>query len=297
MQSALNEYLRHLEVEKQASPCTVRAYRADLTQAIDFFRTRLDTPEPRPEQLTADLVRAFVASLSERGYAGSTVQRRLAAVRSWCRFLFLCGLLTAQPALSVSGPRGNRPLPHFLSRAEVLRLLDAPPANTPRGLRDRAILETLYSAGLRVSELIGLNVEDLDWDAGTALVRGKGRKERLGLLGPPAVAALQRWLLVRPQFAEAIDDSALFLNRDGTRLTAREVGRRLKGYARRVGLDARTCPLSLRHSFATHLLDAGADLRGVQELLGHRLVRTTRIYTHVSTYRLRGSYQRAHPRP
>src|SRR5207302_1826876 len=196
------------------------------------------------------------------------------------------------------GPRQDRKLPHFVQRDDMLRLLATPPADEPLGVRDRAILETLYSAGLRVSELTGLDVDDVDLDGGLATVRGKGRRDRLAMLGPPALAAGrlglgQRAVIVarrsRPQ-------PALFLNRSATRLSSRSVGRLLEKYLAVAGLDPRTSPHTLRHSFATHLLDAGADIRSVQELLGHRSLSTTQIYTHVTTQRLRDSYHQAHPR-
>jgi integrase/recombinase XerC len=294
----LAEYLRHLALEKNASEHTVKSYREDLTQAVEFFRTRLGSQTPRAEQLTTRLLRAHLAWLSEQGYARSTIARRLAAVRSWCRFLCRQGTLTSNPSLGLRGPRQDRCLPHFVSRDDMKRLLETPPADTPSGLRDRAILETIYSAGLRVSELTGLNVEDVELAEGMATVRGKGRKERLALLGPQAVAAIRAWLAERQKLAgpRAVHQPALFLNRGGTRLTTRSVGRLLAKYLAQAGLDPRTSPHTLRHSFATHLLDAGADIRGVQELLGHRSLATTQIYTHVSTQRLRESYHKAHPR-
>ncbi len=298
MQEALAEYLRHLSLEKNASAHTVKSYREDLTQAIDFFCTRLGNQALRPEQLTTRLLRAHLAWLSEQGYARSTIARRLAALRSWCRFLCRQGILATNPALGLRGPRQDKRLPHFVSREDMTRLLEAPPTATPLGLRDRAILETLYSAGLRVSELTGLNVEDVELCDGVARVRGKGRKERLALLGPPAVAAIQRWLPERQNLAgpRAAHQPALFLNRNGTRLSSRSVGRLLEKYLALAGLDPRTSPHTLRHSFATHLLDAGADIRSVQELLGHRSLATTQVYTHVNTQRLRDSYHKAHPR-
>jgi integrase/recombinase XerC len=208
------------------------------------------------------------------------------------------GTLNNNPALGLRGPRQDKKLPHFVSREDMARLLETPPSATPLGLRDRAILETLYSAGLRVSELTGLNVGDVDLDDGLATVRGKGKRERLAMLGPPAAAALNRWLPERQNLAgsRAVNQPALFLNRNGTRLSSRSVGRLLEKYLAQAGLDPRTSPHTLRHSFATHLLDAGADIRGVQELLGHRSLATTQIYTHVSTQRLRDSYHKAHPR-
>ncbi len=298
MDEALAEYLRHLALEKNASAHTVKSYREDLTQAVEFFRTRLGQQTPRVEQLTTRLLRAHLAWLSEQGYARSTIARRLAAIRSWCRFLCRQGALSANPATGLRGPRQDKRLPHFVSREDMTRLLEAPPAATPLGLRDRAILETLYSAGLRVSELTGLNVEDVELRDGVAMVRGKGRKERLALLGPPAIEAIEKWLPERHNLAgpRALQQPALFLNRSGTRLSTRSVGRLLEKYLAQAGLDPRTSPHTLRHSFATHLLDAGADIRSVQELLGHRSLATTQVYTHVSTQRLRESYLKAHPR-
>jgi integrase/recombinase XerC len=297
MHEALAEYLHHLGLEKNASPHTVKSYREDLTQALDFFRARLGD-SARPEQLSTRVVRAYLAWLHEQGYAKSTVARRLAAVRSWCRFLCRQGALKVNPADGLRGPRQDRPLPHFVQRDDMLRLLETPPAGEPLGVRDRAILETLYSAGLRVSELTGLNVEDVDLDGGCATVRGKGRRERLALLGPHAVAALRLWLGQRAVIVarRRREQPALFLNRSGTRLSSRSVGRLLEKYLAMAGLDPRTSPHTLRHSFATHLLDAGADIRSVQELLGHRSLSTTQIYTHVTTQRLRESYHQAHPR-
>ncbi|HKI30880.1 MAG TPA: tyrosine recombinase XerC [Gemmataceae bacterium] len=298
MDEALAEFLRHLALEKNASPHTVKSYREDLTQALDFFRTRLGQQNPAPDRLTPRVLRAYLAWLHERGYAKTTVARRVSAVRSWCRFLCRQGALSANPADSLRGPRQDKNLPHFLGVEELLRLLDAPPADTPLGLRDRAILETLYSAGLRVSELTGLNVEDVDLAEGLATVRGKGRRERLALLGPPALASLRLWLDARAAVVGGLQrpPPALFLNKNGSRLSSRSVGRLLEKYLKQVGLDPRTSPHTLRHSFATHLLDNGADIRSVQELLGHRSLSTTQIYTHVTTHRLQESYQKAHPR-
>jgi integrase/recombinase XerC len=297
MQEALAEFLRHLGLEKNASAHTVKSYREDLNQALDFFRGKLGTQALRADQLSTRLLRAYLAWLHEQGYARSTIARRLAAVRSWCRFLCRQGVLSANPAAGLRGPRQDKKLPHFLGREDVVRLLEAPPADTPLGRRDRALLETLYSAGLRVSELTGLDIADLDLEAGLATVRGKGRRERLALLGPPAVAALTDWLGQRQAVSgRAASQAALFLNRHGTRLSVRSVGRLLEKYLALAGLDPRTSPHTLRHSFATHLLDAGADVRSVQELLGHRSLGTTQIYTHVTTQRLRDSYHKAHPR-
>jgi integrase/recombinase XerC len=327
MQQALAEYLRHLAVEKNASAHTIKSYREDIGQAIEFFRTRLGD-NPRPEQATTRILRAYLAWLHEQGYAKTTVARRLAAVRSWLKFLCRQGMLTANAAAGLRGPKQDKKLPHFLSEADLERLLAAPPADGPLGIRDRAILETLYSAGLRVSELVGLNIDDLD--DGLATVRGKGKRERLVILGNAARASLQTWLDARPKILPqartraseragskrsplpsgekgrgegastpaplAPHHTPLFLNRRGGRLTTRSVARLLEKYLKQAGLDPRTSPHTLRHSFATHLLDRGADIRSVQELLGHRSLTTTQIYTHVTTGRLQNSYQKAHPR-
>jgi integrase/recombinase XerC len=296
MEEGLAEFLRHLALEKNASAHTVKSYREDLTQALDFFRQRLGSQSPAAAQLSTRLLRAHLAWLHEQGYAKTTVARRLAAVRSWCRFLCRQGTLDANPADGLRGPRQNRKLPHFLSEDELARLLAAPRADTPLGLRDRAILETLYSAGLRVSELTGLDLGDIDLDSGLATVRGKGKRERIALLGPPALEALQSWQAARQTLEGPRTKLAMFLNKNGSRLTSRSVGRLLEKYLVLAGLDPHTSPHTLRHSFATHLLDRGADIRSVQELLGHRSLGTTQIYTHVTTTRLHDSYQQAHPR-
>jgi integrase/recombinase XerC len=295
MDQALADFLRHLGLEKNASAHTVKSYREDLTQAVAFFRERAAV---RPDQINTRLLRAFMAWLHDQGYARTTISRRIAAVRSWCRFLCRQGVLQKNPADGLRGPKLDRKLPHFLNKVDVDRLLAAPLADTGLGLRDRAILETLYSAGLRVSELVGLELDDLDLAEGIATVRGKGKKERLALIGGAAKQAIALWLEARTALLESIGrrSDAVFLNRNATRLSTRSVGRLLLKYLHRVGMDPRTTPHTLRHTFATHLLDAGADIRGVQELLGHKNLTTTQIYTHVSTQRLQDSYRKAHPR-
>jgi integrase/recombinase XerC len=297
MEEALAEFLRHLAIEKNASVHTVKSYREDLNQALEFFHSRLQGKALEPAQLTTRLLRAYLAWLHEQGYAKTTMARRIAAMRSWCRFLCRQGLLAVNPADGLRGPRQERKLPHFLSEQDLARLLQTPPADTLLGIRDRAILETLYSAGLRVGELTGLNLADVDMESGLAIVRGKGKRERLALFGPPALGALGRWLEERAAVSpRARSQTAIYLNKNGTRLTTRSVGRLLQKYLAQAGIDPRTSPHTLRHSFATHLLDRGADIRSVQELLGHRSLTNTQIYTHVTTHRLRESYHKAHPR-
>jgi integrase/recombinase XerC len=298
LEQGLAEFLTHLGLEKNASDKTVKSYREDLTQALTFARDKLKKNHIDPADWTTRLVRAFVAWLHEQGYAKSTVARRLAAVRSFGKFLCRQGVLIENPAKSVRGPRQERKLPHFLTVLDVQKLLAAPPAADWIGRRDRAILETLYSAGLRVSELVALDVPDTDLNDGVVTVRGKGKKERLALLGPQALKAISGWVTDRSAILDRLrkESPAVFLNKDGGRLTTRSVGRLLTKYLRLAGLDPRTTPHTLRHSFATHMLDAGADIRGVQELLGHKSLNTTQIYTHVTTQRLQETYKKAHPR-
>lgn len=298
-EEALADFLRHLALEKNASEHTVKSYREDLAQAATFFAGR-NGGRAAIEHMNTRSIRAFQVWLHEQGYAKTTIARRLAALRSFFRFLCREGTMQSNPAGGLRGPRLDKPLPHFLAVDAIERLLEAPPSTTPLGLRDRAILETLYSAGLRVSELTGLNQADIDLDSGLATIRGKGKKERLALLGTPALKALKTWLDARGKAlngkAASKVNGAIFLNKNGTRLTSRSVGRLLEKYLAQAGLDRRTSPHSLRHSFATHLLDRGADIRGVQELLGHRSLATTQIYTHVTANRLQEGYQKAHPR-
>ncbi len=296
MHEAVDAFLRYLRFERNASPLTLKSYSEDLRSLLAFLEQELGRVPPL-DRVSVGLLRRYLASLHEQGYARTTVARRLASLRSFFRYCCREGWLETNPAQVLRNPRVGRKLPHFLTADQVARLLEAPPVNTPLGLRDRALLETLYSAGLRVAELVGLNVEDWDQDANILRVRGKGRKERIAPVGRYAAEALRRWLQVRQPADDAGPDdrAALFLNRFGRRLTTRSVGRILEKYLKQVGLDTVTSPHTLRHSFATHLLDGGADLRSVQEMLGHKSLTTTQIYTHISTRRLREAYEKAHP--
>ena len=302
MDEALAEFLRSLALEKNASELTVKSYREDLTQAIGFFREKYTGQKLSPDQITSRHLRAFMVWLHEQQYAKTTIARRTAAVRSWFKFLCRQGSVTANPAEGLRAPRQDKKLPHFLSEGSLDQLLQAPPADCVFGLRDRAILEMLYSAGLRVSELTGLNLGDVDLDAGMATIRGKGKKERLAFFGAASLKALNVWLQARLAVLAEKNGihgkkiEAVFLNKHATRLTSRSVGRLLEKYLAQAGMDPRTSPHTLRHSFATHLLDHGADIRSVQELLGHSSLATTQIYTHVTTQRLKDSYDKAHPR-
>ena len=298
LEQAFAEFLSHLGLERQTSAHTVKSYREDLTQALAFLRDHLKKPAVEPRDWTTRTLRAFVAFLHEKKYAKTTIARRLAAVRTFGKFLCRQGVLATNPADALRGPRPDKPLPHFLTVDDIGKLLSAPPTQTKLGRRDHALLEVLYSAGLRVSELCGLNTDDLDLSDGVCTIRGKGKKERLALLGDHAIAALRTWLADRADVLRGSNKSttAVFLNKLGGRLSTRSVGRLLVKYLRKAALDPRTTPHTLRHSFATHLLDNGADIRGVQELLGHKSLTTTQVYTHVTTARLQKSYHKAHPR-
>ena len=297
MRRMLGRFLRYLDVERNASDLTIKSYREDLVSLAEYLEEATGSC-PQPSRITTIDLREYVAAMSEAGYAKSSVSRRLASMRSFFKFAQREGAVDENPAKPLRNPRRSRTLPHFLSSSELNDLLEAPPASEPAGLRDRAILETMYSAGLRVSEAVGLNDGDVDFDEGILRIRGKGKRERLAPLGSFAKRALKRWLSKRQLATDQTSgaDAPVFVNRFGRRLTTRSVGRMLEKYLKLAGLDLRTSPHSLRHSFATHLLDQGADIRSVQELLGHKSLATTQIYTHVSTARLREVYERAHPR-
>lgn len=297
MRRAITKFLQHLRVERGASEHTLKSYREDLFALAEYLRDEQENC-PAPANISVFDLRSYVSALHEAGYARSTIARRLASLRSFFRFGQREGWAKHNPATALRNPRKTRHLPHFLTTDEVGKLLSAPPKSESLGLRDRAILETLYSAGLRVSELVGMNDGDMDMESGVVRVRGKGRRERLAPIGSFATRALGDWLAVRklsPQEPQG-RDAPVFVNRFGRRLTTRSVARMLEKHLAATGLDHRTSPHTLRHSFATHLLDRGADIRSVQELLGHKSLVTTQIYTHVSTANLRAAYEKAHPR-
>jgi integrase/recombinase XerC len=297
MRPQIGQFLQYLRVERGASPHTLKGYREDLHALVDYLADE-DGRCPAPGSITTGELRGFVSALHEAGYAKSSISRRLASVRSFLKFGQREGWAPSNPAKALRNPRRGRTLPHFISTDEVGKLLAAPKGDSAAAARDRAILETLYSAGLRVSELVGLCDGDLDFAAGIVRVRGKGRKERLAPIGSYAARALKQWLAVRKLSPREKTgrDAPVFTNKFGTRLTTRSVARMLEKYLKETGLDSRTSPHTLRHSFATHLLDRGADIRSVQELLGHKSLVTTQIYTHVSTANLKAAYEKAHPR-
>ncbi|MGH2630434.1 MAG: site-specific tyrosine recombinase XerD [Actinomycetota bacterium] len=296
-----SRYLDHLTVERGLSPNTLAAYRRDLHRYLSFLAAR-DVTEP--SQVDEATVRSFLASVSastygedERPYRATSVARSLSSVRSFHRFLVRDGVVDHDPATSIAQPKLPRSLPHPLAVDEVARLLDAPDRETPAGLRDRAILELLYGAGLRVSELTGLDVDDVDLDEGAVRVLGKGGKEREVPLGRYAREAVAAYLTrARPSLVAGSARGALFLNQRGGRLSRQSCDRMIRAAARAAGIDRHVSLHTLRHSFATHLLEGGADVRVVQELLGHASVATTQIYTLVTREHLREVYYSSHPR-
>ena len=294
--AAADHFLASLRAERDVSPHTLNAYRSDLDQFTEWSaRGRLTDIR----KLDRRHLRRYVSYLVERRYARRTVARKVSAVRSLLKWAVMHDLIPASPAEDLGVPKLDRPLPKGLRAADALRLLKLPPSDEPVGLRDRALLELLYGSGLRVAELCGLDVDDVDLRASTVLVTGKGRKQRRVPISDPARDAIAAYLPCRAWFLEKgrekTDGSALLLNQRGRRLDQRSVRAALTRYSKAEGLPP-ISPHGLRHSYATHLLDGGADLRAVQELLGHENLATTEIYTHVSTERLRAVYEQSHPR-
>lgn len=392
-------FLRYLAVERNFSDYTIKSYREDLEAWLEYELAARDGVCPRPDQISVLELRGYLSAMREADYSKATISRRLASLRGFYKFGEREGWAVENPAAALRNPRGRRPLPRVMSTDDVLKLLSAPPEDDPLGLRDRAILETIYSAGLRVGELVGLNFSDVVLDEDLLKVRGKGRRERFAFLGTFAKEAILRYLLTsrrylrvasaergrrnRDYFAAASppspeerafvalfvrsasasplpgfpnlpnllassnfadltgsprpfaspDDADLsapaaetaasppstvpfvdfqnpaarrrweaflaepiFVNKNGGRLNVRSIGRKLDAYLQETGLDSKASPHTLRHCFATHLLDSGADIRSIQELLGHKNIVTTQIYTHVSTASLRAIYEKSHPR-
>lgn len=293
--SPKDDFLRHLRFERNLSAHTVRAYEGDLERFAAFMggEGRL-----LAEDVTLASLRRYLASLHSDGYEKSSVARTLACLRTFYDYFVRAGLLEDNPVRSVRTPRLDQKLPHFLEEDEVARLLETAAAPDFTDRRDRALMEVLYGGGLRVSEATGLNLADLQPDEGLARVRGKGGKERLSPLGREASRAVEAYLPERVRRLARLDrdTDALFVNKNGTRLNVRSVRRILERRASLAGIRKPLTPHTLRHSFATHLLNRGADLRAVQELLGHANLTTTQIYTHVTTHRLKEVYDRAHPR-
>lgn len=290
----LDDYVAFLERERKKSAATLRAYAADLRG----FSAWLEEQQVALASVRRPQLRRYLVELEQQGLAAASVQRKLASLRGLFGWLHQQGHVAKDPAKLIKGPKAPKRVPTFLTTPDVDKLLAQPFDDTPQGLRDRAILESLYSTGCRVSECAGMDLHALDLTEGTARVMGKGDKERIALLGAPALEAVRAWLPARQRVLadnQLGDHGALWLNRRGRRLSARWIFETVVARARQADLSTRLTPHGLRHSFATHLLDRGADLRTVQELLGHARLVTTEIYTHVSIGRLRSVYDQAHP--
>lgn len=323
----IQEFINYLKFEKHFSSHTAKCYGADLEQFAGFV-TQQSTGETtgcpaaggNPWEgstaatatatqvqvnldellLSVDVnsIRRFMADLGQHQYSKSTTARKLATLRSFYKFLVKRNYLSSNPVTTIKTPKQEKKLPKFLEYEQVMRLLNTPPANTWLGARDRAILEVLYSTGMRVSELVGLNMDDVDFLSEVIHIRGKGKKERLCPIGSSALQSIQNYIEFRNRRMasdSAFDSKVLFANKHGKRLSTRSVRRKMDKYLIESGLDPSISPHTLRHSFATHMLNNGADLRSVQELLGHQSLSTTQIYTHVTTSRMNEQYQKAHP--
>jgi len=293
MQEIFNRYINHLQAERNASAYTIRNYRADL---LDFFRFLKEKKVATLDEVDRHVLRDYLAHLVRRGIVKASIARKLSAIRSFYRYLMREKIIEANPIKTVSSPKLDKRLPSFLTVDEVKKLLEAPNLSTPQGLRDRALLELLYASGLRVSELVSLELGQINLESNEIRVWGKGSKERVVLMGEPAAEALKVYLEQgRPKLIGIKKSNALFLNRYGQRLPERAVQKILEQYTAKAGLKKRVHPHMLRHTFATHLLDGGADLRVVQELLGHERLSSTQIYTHVTKKQARKVYLAAHP--
>lgn len=319
-------FLDYLSLEKRFSEYTAKCYGADLRQFADFLIERSGDGSVHDQDtfgqqgdvastalatqsavqidqllIAADVntIRTYLALLNEKQYSRATVARKLATLRSFYKFLVKRNQIGSNPVAVVRTPRQEKKLPRFLEYEEVKRLLETPPTNNWLGSRDKAILETLYSTGIRVSELVALNMEDVDFLGEVVHVRGKGKKERIAPIGSSALQAIQHYMEFknkRAQNNENFDSKVLFVNKHGQRLSTRSVRRKMDKYLKMAGLDPAISPHTLRHSFATHMLNSGADLRSVQELLGHQSLSTTQIYTHLDTTKLKEVYKDSHPR-
>jgi len=294
----LEAFLHHLEAVRDLSPHTLRAYAGDLMRLVAGLE---DGGVTRAEEVDLFALRRHLATLKDQGLDPRTLARRISSTRAFFRWLTAEGRTTSNPAAALRLPRRRHTLPQVLTKDEIGRLLAAPEGEDWAGKRDRALLETLYSTGARVAEAASLDLADLDLDEGTALLRGKGRRERIAGLGKPCVEALRDYLTSLPRTTLDLrrppkDQRAVFRNARGGRLTTRGMALRLATHLATAGLSSEVSPHTLRHSFATHLLEAGANLREVQELLGHKSIASTQIYTHLTLDRLMRIYEQAHPR-
>jgi len=292
----IDKFITYLKVERESSPYTIVNYSVDLKDFNKFLNPKSDDKaegqgEFEISKIDYLLLRKYLAYIKTKGYSKRTVARKLASLRSFFRFLYKEGYIKVNPITSLSTPKLDKKLPIFLDEKEAVKLVEAPRGRDPGSLRDKAVLETLYSTGIRVGELVGMNVENIDFISGVVKVCGKGKKERLAPIGDKALRSIRGYLDKRKRNSKAV-----FLNKSGARITDRGIRRIVGKYIHIASLRENVSPHTLRHSFATHLLNKGADLRSVQELLGHANLSTTQIYTHVTTERLKSVYEKAHPR-
>jgi integrase/recombinase XerC len=323
--AVIEQFLNYLKFEKRFSEHTAKCYGADLTQFAEFLlsgghgspsdgissglpgagtATAVATQteqeiDQRLLAVDANEARSYLGYLNEKAYSKATIARKLATLRSFYKYLVKTNRSSVNPLNAIRTPKQEKKLPRFLEYEEVKRLLETPPTESWLGARDRAILETLYSTGVRVSELVGLNMDDIDFLSEVIHIRGKGKKERITPISSSALQAIQHYMEFRNKRAQNnghFDSKVLFVNKHGHRLSTRSVRRKMDKYLKAAGLDPAISPHTLRHSFATHMLNNGADLRSVQELLGHQSLSTTQVYTHLTTRKLKDVYENAHPR-
>jgi integrase/recombinase XerC len=301
MQKLIEQFLEHLRYERNVSAHTLRNYQSDLEQFSQFLTADEKRTAPEISEIDHLTIREWLATLHTAQKSKSSIARKLAALRTFFQFLVREGLLELNPAKLVATPKLEKKLPNHLSIEEAVRFIESPDAETDLGKRDRAMLELMYATGVRVAELTTLNLGDVDFKNQLVRVTGKRRKQRIVPFGDPAGEAIRNYLDVRDKFllntpVSKRDEEALFLNYQGTRITTRSVGRMVEKYIRICAGMHNISPHALRHSFATHLLDSGADLRDIQELLGHARLSTTQVYTHVSMEKLIEVYDKAHPK-
>lgn len=297
MRDAIQDFLSYLISEKRYSPNTVSAYGNDLGQFLDYMNERSqDDSEIIPQSVTKEQLRTYLGDLARHGMSRRSISRKLAALRAFWGFLVKNGVTQNNPTATLKAPKVEKRLPEFLREEEMMAALENMDQEAAVAIRDRAIIELFYGTGIRLSELVGLDVHDVDLDVGTLRVLGKGNKERKMPLGKNASKSVEAYLRVRDGFRSAADDKALFLSKRGKRLATRGVQLRVEKWLSSVSEKKKLSPHLLRHTFATHLLDRGADLEAVKELLGHTSLSTTQIYTHLTTDHLRKVYRHAHPR-
>ncbi len=300
MKEEIDSFLNYLTVEKGFSNNTIEAYHNDLNQLVAFAGLEANKRSVMPSwnNFRREDILSYLLDLKERNYAVTTVARKIAAVKSFFAFLIAEGNIINNPMENITSPKVGKSLPDAISISQVRQLIDQPTkSSTPEAQRDRAMLELLYASGMRVSELVSLNLNDIDIRGGSVRCFGKGNKERLVPIYQQAAKAVQEYITqVRPHLVHSNVEQALFVNLRGDRLTRQGLWQILKAYAKSAGLSKQVTPHTLRHSFATHMLSGGADLRSVQELLGHANISTTQIYTHLTSEHIRRTYDKAHPR-